>query len=85
MAKTNAERQRDYRRRKGEERAAEREAVRRGQVSAIAARFETAFRALEAERDAAMAENERLRGELAALCPAHAAAVDRCPRCGARR
>lgn len=77
MAKTNAERQADYRRRKAEGR----EEIRRSALAEITGRFETAFRALETE-------NERLRSELGRLarpCSAHrqsAEFISQCRRCG---
>lgn len=88
MAKTDAERQRDYRRRKAEEREAARRAEHKRELAAVAARFEAGFRECEAERDAAMAEVERCRAELAKFshpCSAHRQAAEfiaRCPRCG---
>jgi hypothetical protein len=88
MAKTDAERQRDYRRRKAEEREAARRAEHKRELADIASRFEEGFRELEAERDAAVRELERLRGELAKYarpCTAHqrsAEFIARCANCG---
>jgi hypothetical protein len=81
MAKTSAERQRDYRRRQAEEREARERAADARLRAEVLETFGSGMRELAAE-------NEKLRaevGKFTALCLAHAAAVDRCPECRRKR